>query len=162
MSEELKKRVIALSIAIGVAGPCEGLRQWAYRDITGLPTICMGSTKGVKMTDFRTIPECRALLTKEMMEFVVAVDTCQPGLPISVLAAFSSASYNLGTKIACDTTPWPKGSTAARMLKANDYRRACQQLPNWNKATVLGVKIEVPGLTRRRNIEMQTCLKDLT
>ena len=64
---DTNKRVVALVLAAAIAGPCEGLRQYAYRDVTGLPTICMGSTKGVKMTDFRTVPECRAMLTKEMI-----------------------------------------------------------------------------------------------
>lgn len=152
-----QKRASALALAAALAAPCEGLRQYAYRDVTGLPTICMGSTKGVKMGDFRTIPECRAMLTEEMMGFVARVDACQPGLPPNVLAAFSDASYNLGTTVACDT----QRSTPARKLKAKDYAGACNALLAWNKARVAGVLVELPGLTKRRILDRDLCLSAL-
>lgn len=151
------QRALALILATAIAIPMEGTRQWAYRDPTGLPTICMGSTKGVKMGDFRTIPECKALLTKEMSDVIDTVDRCRPGLPTPVLAAFSDASYNVGSKIACDSGR----STAARLLAAGQLREACEQLPRWNKATVAGVSVVLPGLTTRRNMEMELCLQDL-
>ncbi len=152
------RTALALILATAIAIPLEGTRQWAYRDPTGLPTICMGSTKGVKMGDFRTLPECRALLTKEMSDVISAVDSCRPGLPVNVLAAFSDASYNVGTKIACDSSK----STAARHLAAKDYRAACNQLTRWNRAVVMGVSVELPGLTKRRNMEKDLCLTHLT
>ena len=124
------KKAIALALATALAVPAEGLRQYAYRDPVGLPTVCFGSTKGVKMGDFRTMDECKALLTKEMMDVINTVDRCQPGLPTEVLAAFSDAAYNLGATIACDTGK----STAARMLKAGNIKGACLQLERWNKA----------------------------
>jgi GH24 family phage-related lysozyme (muramidase) len=122
--------------------------------VTGLPTVCFGSTKGVKMTDFRTIPECTALLTAEMTGYVERVDRCRPGLPPAVLAAFSDAAYNIGEKIACDLTK----STAARMLAAANYVGACNELPRWNRATVAGVSVPLPGLTKRRALERDLCL----
>lgn len=152
-----KQRAIVLALSTAIAVPAEGLRQWAYRDVTGLPTICMGSTKGVKMGDFRTIPECKALLTKEMNDVISTVDSCRPGLPIPVLAAFSDAAYNLGPKIACDQSR----STAARLLTAGKFREACNELPRWNRATVLGSSVVLPGLTTRRAIEQRLCLSDL-
>lgn len=152
-----KAKVAAVALAISIAVPMEGLRQAAYKDVTGLPTVCFGSTKGVKMGDFRTIPECEALLTKEMTDVVETVDACRAGLPISVLAAFSDAAYNIGPHIACDG----KRSTAARMLAAKDYRGACEQLLRWNRATVSGVSVVLPGLTKRRILERDLCLRDL-
>lgn len=152
-----QQRAIALALATAIAVPMEGTRQWAYRDSTGLPTICMGSTKGVKMGDFRTIPECKALLTKEMSDVIDTVDRCRPGLPTPVLAAFSDASYNVGSKIACDQSR----STAARLLAAGQFREACLQLLRWNKATVAGVSVVLPGLVKRRKMEMELCLQDL-
>lgn len=148
------RKAAALAIATALAIPAEGLRQYAYRDPVGLPTICFGSTQGVKMGDFRTVPECKALLTKEMMYAVQAVDSCRPGLPINVLAAFADSVYNLGPTIACDTSR----SRAARLLAAGDYRGACEQLPRWNRARVAGVSVELPGLTKRRKMERQVCL----
>lgn len=149
-----QRKAAALTIATALAIPAEGLRQWAYRDPVGLPTICFGSTQGVKMGDFRTVPECKALLTKEMQNAVSAVDTCRPGLPINVLAAFSDSVYNLGPTIACESTR----STAARLLAAGRYDEACEQLPRWNRAKVMGVSVPLPGLTKRREIARQVCL----
>ena len=40
-----EQEAAALAIATAIAMPAEGLRQWAYRDPVGLPTICFGSTK---------------------------------------------------------------------------------------------------------------------
>jgi len=153
-----KQRAIVLALSTAIAIPMEGTRLWAYRDVTGLPTICMGSTKGVKMGDFRTLPECKALLTKEMNDVISAVDTCRPGLPIPVLAAFSDAAYNLGDKVACDSSR----STAARFLAAGKFREACEQLPRWSNAIVGGVAVSLPGLTTRRNMEKDLCLTYLT
>lgn len=149
-----QRRAAAIAIATALAVPAEGLRQYAYRDVTGLPTVCFGSTKGVKMGDFRTVPECKALLTKEMRDVVSTVDACRPGLPINVLAAFSDAAYNIGPHIACDSAR----STAARLLAAGRYDEACQQLLRWDKAKVGGLPVSLPGLVKRREMERQVCL----
>lgn len=148
------RRALALVLATSIAIPMEGLRQYAYRDPVGLPTICFGSTHGVKMGDFRTVPECKAMLTKEMSDVIQTVDTCRPGLPPAVLAAFADAAYNIGEHIACD----PDKSTAARMLRAGDYAGACNQLLRWDKARVGGVQVVLPGLTKRREMERDLCL----
>lgn len=151
------KRALVLALATALAIPAEGIRQFAYKDPVGIPTICFGSTVGVKMGDFRTIPECQALLTKEMSHVIETVDSCRPGLPSEVLAAFSDAAYNVGPKIACDGLR----STAARMLLSGDLRGACGQLPRWNRATVAGVSVKLPGLTKRRLMERDLCMRGL-
>ena len=74
-----------------------------------------------------------------------------------VLAAFGDGVFNIGPKIACDT----KNSTAARYLKAGNLRAACDQLPRWDKAKVMGVMVSLPGLTKRRAAERELCLKGL-
>jgi len=153
----MDKRALALALATAIAVPAEGLRQYAYRDPVGLPTICMGSTQGVKMGDFRTLPECKALLDKDMLHAIDTVDKCRPGLPVNMLAAFSDLTYNVGPVAVCDVSK----STLARMLNMKDYKGACLQIIRWNKARVLGVMVELPGLVKRRNAEMQLCLKGL-
>ena len=150
----VKEKAIAASLACVIAIPAEGLRQYAYRDPVGLPTVCFGSTAGVKMGDFRTVDECKALLTREMTATVDAVDKCQPGLPPQVLAAFSDAAYNIGTTLACDTAK----SAAARKLKAGDIAGACNELPKWDKARIAGQLVPLPGLTKRRAMERDLCL----
>jgi GH24 family phage-related lysozyme (muramidase) len=152
---DLKKRAAALAAACALAIPAEGLRTKAYRDPVGIPTICFGATKGVQMGDVATVEQCKALLTKEMLESIDAVDRCVPGLPVNVLAAMADAVFNLGPKIACDT----RTSTAARKLKAGDFVGACNELPRWDKAKmpVVGL-VPLPGLTKRRALERELCL----
>lgn len=151
---EPSKRARAVTLAIALAMPAEGLRQIAYRDPVGIPTICFGSTKGVKMGDTATFEQCRDLLTEEMMTAIIQVDRCVPGAPVPVLAAFADAVYNMGPTIACDRAK----STAARLLADKSWTAACLQLRHWNKARVAGVLVELPGLTKRRKAEEAVCL----
>ena len=151
---EPSKRARAVTLAIALAIPAEGLRQMAYRDPVGIPTICFGSTKGVKMGDTATFEQCRDLLTEEMMVAIIQVDRCVPDAPVPVLAAFADAVYNMGPTIACDK----KKSTAARLLADKSWTAACLQLRRWDKARVAGVLVELPGLTKRRKAEEGVCL----
>jgi len=149
------KKAVVLAIATALAIPAEGLRQWAYRDPgPQIATICYGATAGVKMGDYKTLAECKALLNKDMLNAISIVDKCVPGLPVNVLAAFSDSVYNMGPTIACDRSK----STAARMLAMKDYSGACSQLLRWNKARVMGIMVELPGLTKRRNAEYKLCI----
>lgn len=146
--------VVALATAIAI--PSEGLLQYVYKDVTGLPTICFGHTgSDVHMGDFRSIQECHALLDSDMTKAINAVELCAPGMPDEMLAAFADAAMNLGSKIACDTNK----STAARKLKAHDWVGACSELTKWDKARVVGVEVTLPGLTKRRELERELCLK---
>lgn len=152
----MQRRSAAAALAVVIAAPAEGLRQYAYYDPVGILTTCMGHTgpdvvKGRKYS----LEECDAFLTDDMREAIQIVDQCVPGLPVEMLAAFGDAVFNSGPKIACDT----KNSTAARLLKAGNYVEACNQLPRWNKARVAGFMVELPGLTTRRGKEQALCLQ---
>jgi len=152
------KAKAAAMIATALAIPAEGLRQVAYYDPPGILTVCYGTTgKDVVKGKVYTLEQCKAYLDRDMLKAIEEVERCAPGAPLGVLAAFGDAAYNLGPKIACS----PDKSTAARYLKAKDWTRACMELPRWNKASVAGVMIPLPGLTKRRAAEMQLCLKDL-
>lgn len=152
MQDKAKRLGAAAVIATAIAIPAEGLRQWAYYDPPGILTVCYGAT-GPEVVKGRkySIEECKTLLTADMLDAVETVERCHPALPQNVHAAFSDAVYNLGPKVACN-------STASRYLQAGDYDSACRQLPLWNKARVAGVLVPLPGLTKRRNAEMQLCL----
>lgn len=158
MQPRNKRIATAAAIATVIAIPAEGLRQVAYYDPAGILTVCSGSTSNVVAGKVYSLDECKARLTKEMLDAVEQVDRCAPNLPENVLAAFGDAVYNLGPRVACDT----RNSTAARFLAAGDYGAACTQLPRWNKARVAGVMVTLPGLTKRRNAEMMLCLRGLT
>lgn len=155
MDDKNRRRGAAAAIAVAIAVPAEGLRQWAYYDPPGILTVCYGSTTDVQKGKKYSLDECKARLDADMGKAIAAVDACAPGLPVPVLAAFGDAVYNIGPKIACDT----RASTAARMLKAGDIAGACQQLPRWDKASVGGVMVSLPGLTKRRAKEMALCLE---
>jgi GH24 family phage-related lysozyme (muramidase) len=154
MTPKAKRIAAAASIATAIAIPAEGLRQYAYYDPPGVLTVCYGSTKNVVKGKKYSMEECEARLDSDMQAAIATVERCVPDLPIHVLAAFGDAVYNLGPTIVCDT----KNSTAARMLKANDLQGACNQLPRWDKAKVMGVYITLPGLTKRRGEEQTVCL----
>lgn len=147
-----KKAVLAIATALAI--PAEGLRQYAYNDPPGILTVCYGSTTNVIKGKKYSLDECKARLDTDMMNAINQVDKCAPSLPDNVLAAFSDAVYNMGPKIACDK----QNSTAARLLARGDIAGACNQLPRWNRATVAGVSVELPGLTKRRAAERNLCL----
>lgn len=149
-----QKTGVAAALVAAMAAPLEGLRQTAYQDPPGIWTVCYGSTANVEQHKVYTLNECKARLNADTLKAVQQVERCHPGLPMNVLVAFSDASYNLGSKVACDA----KNSTAARMLYAYDYPGACKQLLKWDKANVAGIMVTLPGLTKRRKIESDLCL----
>lgn len=154
MTEEQQRRknnrtALAVVLATAIAAPAEGMRQVAYLDPVGIPTICMGHTKGVKMGDRATPEQCEAMLSDEMREYVNVADKCVPDMPVHVLAAVSDAAYNLGEGVVCD----PKRTLAAK-LRARDWVGACNALLLYDKAA----GVTLPGLTKRRRDERELCL----
>jgi len=156
MAKKTPKQLAGIAAVVAVfATPLEGIRQVAYYDPPGIPTVCMGHTgPDVHFGKFYTLGECHKLLSEDMLKAGYAVDRCVPDAPDNVLKAFSDAAFNLGPVIACDTTR----STAARKLKAKDWVGACNELPKWSKARVGGVLVDLPGLVKRRKMERDLCL----
>ena len=156
MATDKQRRVAAaIAAATALAIPAEGLRQYAYYDPPGILTVCYGSTTDVQKGKKYSLDECKARLDADMLNAVLTVERCVPGLPAPVLAAFGDAVYNIGPKVACDTN----ASTAARMLKAGDIAGACNQLPRWDKTRIAGLMVPLPGLTKRRAKEHDLCLE---
>ena len=151
MDGRAKRIAKVLAIATSLAVPAEGLRQYAYYDPPGILTVCYGHTGGVVKDKKYSLDECKGLLNEDMLKAVEQVERCHPGLPENVHAAFADAVYNLGPRVACD-------STASRYLARGEVESACKELPKWNKARVGGVLVPLPGLTKRRNAEMMLCL----
>lgn len=137
-----------IAAAIAAVGAFEGVRQTAYPDVIGVPTICYGETRGVKMGDRKTKAECDEMLAARLVEFNEGVNSCVTAeLPDSRRAAFVSLAYNIGTAAFCK-------STVARRINAGDVRGSCDAILMWNKA---GGKVW-PGLTARRQKERDMCL----
>lgn len=147
-------RIILLALALAI--PAEGLRQYAYTDPVGILTVCYGHIgndiiKGKKYS----LEECKSLISADMQEAVDIVDKCHPNLPDKVRASFSDAVFNIGGTVACN-------STASKYLSQGKYKEACNELPKWNKARVAGQLVELKGLTKRREAEREVCLSDLS
>lgn len=153
MATRLQRNSALLAALVATVGAFEGLRTYAYRDPVGIPTICFGETRGVKMGDRATVAECKQMLGDRLIEFEMGVRSClraPDAVPDGAYAAFISFAYNVGTGAFC-------GSTLARKVNAGDLRGACNELPKWAKAR--GIKL--PGLVKRREAERQLCLKGL-
>ena len=154
--QKLQRLALATVAAAALAIPAEGIYTRVYKDPVGISTYCVGATTGVQANKQYALAECMSKLSADMSEAVQMVDRCAPDAPLSVLIAFSDAVFNLGPKIACDT----KNSTAARHLAAKEWRQACNELPKWDKGVVGGKLVPLPGLTKRRLAEKETCLKE--
>lgn len=149
----LKKSGALMAAAVALVGAWEGLRTYAYRDIVGVPTVCFGETRGVKMGDRYTVEECKAMLGDGLAEFETGMRKClrtPDAIPAKSYVAFLSLSYNIGTGAFCR-------STLVRKLNAGDVRAACNELTKWNRA---GGRV-IKGLTRRRADEKRICLEGL-
>jgi lysozyme len=140
-----------VGIAVAAVAGFEGLRTVAYRDPVGIPTLCFGHTAGVRMGDRRTPDECRALLVDDLLTYNDAVRRCVTAfMTPSREAALTSFAFNVGGGAFCS-------STLVKRLNAGDPG-ACNELLKWDKATKAGVKITLPGLTKRRQEERALCL----
>jgi lysozyme len=148
-TSRLKKKAAVAALAVGVIGGFEGLRQTAYRDVVGVPTVCYGETQGVKMGDRYTIAECKAMLVKSLEKYALAVERCvtRP-MPDTTYIAFTSLTYNIGEGGFCR-------STVARLYNAGRTREACDYMMNYNRAK----QRVFPGLTKRRAAERALCLQ---
>lgn len=153
IAEAQRRITAAVSLALGIAVPAEGVRQVAYYDPPGILTVCYGSTFKVEKGKVYSMEECKKRLDADMLKAVEVTDRCVPDLPLNVLAAFADAVYNVGTDIVCN----PAKSQAAKFLREKKYLEACSELPRWDKAHISGVLIPLPGLTRRRGMERLLC-----
>jgi len=148
---KLKASAVLLAGAVAFVGAWEGLSLVAYRDSVGVPTICYGSTRGVRMGDRATRAECDAMFTADLIRHETGMRACMrrpDAIPDGAYLAFLSWTYNVGTGAACR-------STLMRHVNAGNLRAACEELPRWNRA---GGQV-LRGLTNRRTSERAMCLE---
>lgn len=147
-----KQRAGWCAIAVACVSGFEGLRQSAYADPVGIPTICFGETKGVQLGQRRTMDECKGMLADSLEIANRGVDACiKAPLPDYRRAALVSFTYNVGQGNLCS-------STLARKINAGDVAGGCNELSRWTRAR----GIELPGLVKRRAAEREMCLKGLS
>ncbi len=139
--------------AISLVGAWEGLRLTAYRDIVGVPTVCYGETRGVKLGDRHAKADCDDMLLASLKRHEAGMRRCltnPDAIPSKSYVAFVSLAYNIGVGAFCR-------STARRRLNAGNVRGACDAAKWFNKAG--GRRIR--GLVRRRAAERDLCLEGL-
>ncbi len=148
------KPLVGTAMAAALAGliAFEDMRTNAYLDSVGVPTICAGSTVGVKLGDTKTKEQCWEMAEEEYREYeahvlkIVKVPISEP-----TQIALTYFCYNVG-KAGC------AGSTAVRKINARDLLGGCSALRMWNKGTVNGKKVVIKGLDNRRKAEERLCL----
>lgn len=156
-SRTKKAGVAGLALTIAFIGGWEGTKYVAYRDVVGVPTICQGLTKGVKMGDIATPSECDKRFAEELTHFENGVKRCiKPWdtLPVKTQVSIVSWAYNVGIGGAC-------GSTATKRFNYGNYRGACDAMTWWNKGTINGKRVRIQGLANRRAAEHKLCVEDL-
>lgn len=127
----------------------EGIRLKAYFCPAGVPTIGRGHTDGITAQMVRdgytiTADEERALFQSDMEKWesdVLSSLTRKPNE--NQLAAFICLAYNIGIGAF-------RNSTVVRKYEAGDDVGAAAAFHLWNKATVGGKKVVLPGLVTRR------------
>lgn len=147
----MKRRYAAgIALAVTLITGFEGVRTVAYRDPVGIPTVCMGETRGVQIGDRYTLAECKAMAGARVAEFASEV---QSALKVTVsdktFASFVSFSYNLGTGVF--------RNKIAPLANSGKLDAACRRMGLYVYAK--GVKL--PGLVKRRQEEVALCLDGL-
>lgn len=153
MNEKIRRNAAILTVSaltiVSIASH-EGFREKAYRDVTGVPTVGYGETKGITMDSTMTRLEALQRLSESADEHANGMIRCIK-VPVSQgeFDAFLSFTYNVGVGAFCR-------STLVKKLNKLDYEGACQELLKWTQA---GGKV-YPGLVKRRQQEYNTCIGD--
>lgn len=139
----------------------EGCGLEAYVDPVGIWTIGYGHTASAGLP----IPKAGMTITQAQADALLKDDlwvirsTVLSWIKVPTneneRAALISLAFNIGVSAF-------RGSTALKRLNAGDRAGAAEALTWWNKGTVDGKKVELPGLTRRRAAERDLFLsKDI-
>lgn len=145
-TDELKMKIS--SKALDIVKHFESLFLKAYLDPVGVWTIGYGHTgpaaqKGNTITE----EEAEALLRQDMADSEWDVNRfVEVDLSQQQFDALVSFTFNVGGGALAK-------STLRKKLNAKDFDGAAKEFPRWNKGTVDGKKVVLPGLTRRRKSE---------
>ncbi len=129
----------------------EGLSTKAYKCPAGVWTIGYGHTKGIKEGDTITQGVADRLLKSDLEELAINLTRALNADEIVVsqeqFDALCSFAYNLGLNALIHSTLWT-------YLRKGKDQAAADEFLKWNKAKdATGKKVELKGLTRRREAE---------
>lgn len=127
----------------------EGCRLEAYPCSAGAWTTGIGHTAGVKPGHHISEHQAAAYLLADVLWVEKRLALCMPvAMPQPVYDAVVSFAFNVGTAAACR-------STLATLIKHQQWRAACQQLPRWSYVNGVWHR----GVNNRRAAELAHCLK---
>lgn len=108
----------------GVVQHNEGLSLTAYKDSAGVPTICYGETKGVKMGQRATLSDCQRQLIQSAGAHAKALE----GLPVQLsdVALVGSVDFIYNVGVAGFNS-----SAVKRRLKSLNYAAAGKAVLDW-------------------------------
>jgi lysozyme len=133
----------------------EGNPTVAYADVGGVPTICAGVTKGVKLGDVETLEGCRRRNAEEIQKGLADVRRCI-AVPLNEgqAAGLGLFAYNVGGGAFCR-------STLAKMInQGRAPAEACAQLDRWVYVAGKDCRIAssgCAGIIHRRALERALC-----
>lgn len=130
----------------------EGCRLEAYLCPAGIITIGYGHTGDVKKGDKITQHQAETILEYDLQRFEACVAASIPKTAnMNQSAACVSLAFNIGERSF-------RTSTLVKRFKEGGPIAAAPHFLSWNKATVKGKLVELPGLTKRREAERQLFL----
>lgn len=156
----MKLRILAVavmsSLGLSTLIEGEGMRTEAYLDGAGVPTICVGHTKGVKLGMKVSKEQCEVWLREDLawsetsVRRWVRVPLTQHQYDALVLFVFNVGDGNFAR------------STLLRKLNAGDTAGALAEFPKWNKIRnpKTGKLEPSRGLSNRRRMEMNLFIKE--
>ena len=145
-----------LAATVAYVGTKEGLRNWTYRDIVGVPTYCFGETRNAVMGRYTPTEKCEALLASRLIEFNEGVNRCvKVDITDNQRTAFVSLSYNIGIGAFCRST------LVREVNKRPRDPRVCDYILRFNKGRIRGKLKVIRGLDIRRKEERDICVKGL-
>lgn len=136
----------------------EGLSTKAYKCPAEVWTIGYGHTAGVKANDTITAHGAEKLLLRDLRGYEQAVNSLTSKIKLSQCQfdALVCFAFNVGVGSLA-------ASTLLKKFLAGDIQGAADEFLRWNKAKSpeTGEKIEVKGLTLRRQAERRLFLSEL-
>lgn len=150
-----KVRALAAALSLSVAGVVfiqnqEGTEQQAYLDSVGVPTICTGSTRAVRIGQYASLSECQQRLKEDTSEAGSAVQRLvtqpitQPQYDALVSLVFNIGEGNFAR------------STLLRRLNEGQCMVAAAEFNKWIYAR--GKRLA--GLVKRREAERRMFEQD--
>lgn len=131
-------------------GPNGGFAPMPYLCPAGKLTIGWGHTgPDVKPGMIISAHDAEELLDRDLDWAEACVEKYAPGCNDNEFAAFASLCFNIGP----DPGKGFPSSTAVRLHNKGDKAGAARAIGLWNKATVDGQLVTLPGLVRRRAAE---------